>query len=633
MYEYLYDYEFLTALDEFKLRTQYAKIVLLSFEDELPIKEIQGQITSGTLNINGSSTIRRTINLTMNATLENNDLENLKNDISINKKIQVYVGYKNPLRSYKKYGEILWFPCGTFLISSANFSRGTSNWTINVSGKDKMCMLDGSVGGTLPASVTFHEEYTYEDNGDITITYPTIYKIIREAVNHWGQEPDTNIYINDLDETAKLLIKYVGDNPIWMNNDYTSFSFIPSADYPYMFEYGEDIGYRQTDFTYPGELILNAGENVVSLLNKITNVLGNFEFFYDVWGRFIFQEKKNYLNTGSPLLELTGEDYIYSYSNTKFVYALVDLENVISVSSSPKYDNIKNDFIVRGKRKLDSGAEIDIHYHLAIDVKPDLNLCLQYMWAVKDEEGNLLRYEFTDSAQPNSDEFELVSSPGEDWREELYREALIANSQGLVNHTPYDMELLAYWRQIYDPTNEDFDENHWNPDVYNDPKKLNFWLDFIDDAASISKYSINMIGRRTKVVNDDDIKILFANEVPDVIFLDEEQWQDEAKRQEYDSIGQKYFRLEDKYNTLFVTSSTGESCFDRIRELLYQHLIYNTQITIQSTPKYYLEPNNLIYIEDAASHIIGNYTINSISLPLGYSGNMSITASQALTRV
>nr|DAL81305.1 MAG TPA: hypothetical protein [Bacteriophage sp.] len=39
MYEYLNDMEFLMKLDKLNVRTHYAKIVLLSF-DEKPIREI-----------------------------------------------------------------------------------------------------------------------------------------------------------------------------------------------------------------------------------------------------------------------------------------------------------------------------------------------------------------------------------------------------------------------------------------------------------------------------------------------------------------------------------------------------------------------------------------------------------------
>jgi hypothetical protein len=57
------------------------------------------------------------------------------------------------------------------------------------------------------------------------------------------------------------------------------------------------LGYRITDLTYTGDLISSIGESLTSILDKIKTMFGNFEYFYDVDGRFIFQEKKNYINT------------------------------------------------------------------------------------------------------------------------------------------------------------------------------------------------------------------------------------------------------------------------------------------------------------------------------------------------
>ena len=67
--------------------------------------------------------------------------------------------------------------------------------------------------------------------------------------------------------------------------------------------------------------------------------------------------------------------------------------------------------------------------------------------------------------------------------------------------------------------------------------------------------------------------------------------------------------------------------------MLYQNLCYNTTINLTCLPKYYIEPNNIIRIEDKESGIYGNYQITQFSLPLTYNGTMSITATEALTRV
>ena len=53
-------------------------------------------------------------------------------------------------------------------------------------------------------------------------------------------------------------------------------------------EYGQTAGYRVTDLTYAGDLIANVGEPVTSVLDKIKNMLVEFEYFYDTNGQFIF---------------------------------------------------------------------------------------------------------------------------------------------------------------------------------------------------------------------------------------------------------------------------------------------------------------------------------------------------------
>lgn len=687
MEDYLKDTEFLRKLDKMKIRTQFAKIILLDFAEK-PIKEIQGTITNGTLNINGASACRRTINLTMLAKPENSSLTDLNNDIAINKKIRVEVGLRNPFKTYEKYGDIIWFKCGLFVISTASLSRATSGWSISLTAKDKMCLLDGSVGGMITATTNFHEIETLTSEGKIQYEYPTIYQIIFQAVLNWGHEDAGKIFINDLQETAKMLVKYMGSNPIYFNDSYSSFNYSKEDEGGYIHEcvQGQDIGYRVTDFTYPGELILKAGDSVVTLLSKICETLSNFEYFYDIDGNFHFQEKKNYLNTSSPLLELKPEDYFSTYANQKVSYSFTDMESISSISVAPKYENIKNDFVVWGKRTLDSGIEVEIHYHLTIAAKPtNFDNTTQYMYKITDADGLILSYKFYPKKINVKDaNYTIKNDKGENikitqeekilydtwngasieikehydnkkenaklkctligvpilekqenytvmiWREELYRRVLMSSSQGQSYlGTEYDMELLGFWRDICKMNNVK-DEMYLD---ISDVRSLPFWFDFIDTSAGYGAYSIDAIGRRTKAVNDDKINSLYNEDVPDVIFLTEEEMSNTNLLKYYNDIGQSYFQISDNFEKQFVTSSTGSSAFDKIRELLYQYLVYNTQITLQGSPIYYLEPNTLIYIEDKDSGVKGRYEISSISIPLAYSGNMSITATEALSRV
>lgn len=696
MYEYLNDMDFLMKLDKLQMRVQYAKIILLTFKDEKPIKEIQGNITAGSISVNGSSTMRRTLTLTMLASPQNSNIEDIDNEISINKKVKVFVGYKNPLKSYiDTYGEMIWFPCGLFVLSSANITRSTGGWTISISGKDKMCLLDGTAGGTLPASTTFHESLVYLDNGDYEIQYPTIYQIIYEAVKHWGGEPIENIIITDVDETCKLLVKYIGDDPIYFDSNYESLSFTRDSDHKQACYYNQDAGYEETSFTYPSELILNAGDTVVTLLEKIKDTLGNYEYFYDLEGHFVFQKIKNYLDDASPLTELVEENYVKTYDNAKFLYSLTELDTTTAITRSPKYDNVKNDFYVWGQRTTSADVDVSIRYHLAIDTKPDIDLAGQYMWEISADKASLeeqksklqasineveasieagaaddelsvlthdletyqsaldsveaqieslggdftgsliIRYDFTsDETAPTVESgytATLVGTPCDEWREELYRQALDAQVTNSVYDNYYDSELIAEWRSLYDPTKEEWlATNYYNPDVFDNPGVINYWLDFIDTGSALGKYSIKEIGRRTKVVNNTSIKSVYNSEVPDIIFMN---GYDQELIANYQDIGQKFFVLTDEYYDLFATSSTGTSCFDQIRELMYQNLNYNTTISLTCLPKYYMEPNNIIRIEDKESAISGNYQITQFTLPLTYNGTMSITATEVLTRV
>ena len=623
-----------------KIQTTYAKIITYSF-DEKPLSSIEGRVSGGSIQANGASAVRRTLSLSMIAKPEIANIENLDNEIAINKKVKVYIGRLME-------NEIMWFNCGFYVISSASVNQSTSGWTISISGKDKMALLDGTAGGILPTAVTFHEIFEDLGDGNYKIDYPTIYQIIQEAVNHYGEIPLHDIIINDLEKVAKVLIKYIGGKPIYFAESYASFAYAEDAVHTQKYIYGQDVGYEFTAFTYPGELVLAAGATVVNLLEKICQILGNYEYFFDLDGRFIFQEKKNYLNTVSPIAYLVPQDYIQSYS-TEAAYEIKDSDTLVSLTRSPRYEDIKNDFVVWGK----NASGVDIHYRLVIDEKPVLNKCKKYMWSVVNDMGDVINYLYTDTNTKPAEAKELVASPCEEWREEIYRNALERQAQ-VQSTEPYDAEMLAFWRLLYDPDNKDWiyadypEYNHWNPSVREDPASLVFWIDFIDTTSEVGKYAVSQIGRRMKVVNNDDIKILFTKQIPPIVFIPDYQEvadlleieyadaEDAAEKvREYCAANETnyFFQLSPQVESSFVHSSTGPSAFDEIRNLLYQYLIYNTTISISCLPRYWYEPNNMIYLENRENGIQGNYVITQYSLPLTYNGTMSITMTQALTRV
>ena len=497
-------------------------------------------------------------------------------------KFKLEIGLKNKLTNQYAAGEnsiypdIVWFPQGTFIVSAFNTSIGTNSCTIALSGKDKMCMLNGELGGQLFASIdfgteeieiksmkqitdfqdvssdtlmtnTYYMKLSSDDYGNILTSnklyslvvsdegfyykngneylfkgdstdhdklydvyklvtdpnelfeqvsiqeyeknryyyqkYPSYYvldnavsqspnrqyyqliplykeeytyskvqipleKIIREAVHAYAKEPYHNIIINDLDDYGLEQLTYKGDKPLFAIRSYATGHYVNMAlsdqiknsdsieDAVYLFNtnktdvditingvsfmweplvsdytsaqgtplklnsvtktysmvtseyaanhpeecytiakilYGTDVGYRITDLVYAGDLISAIGDSLTSVLDKIKTMLGDFEYFYDIQGHFVFQRKRTYVNTSwSQLTETDDESYV-DYVNSdrkKFSFNFEGNRLVSAVQNSPALTNLRNDFSVWGKRKSLSGAEIPIHARYAIDKKP-----------------------------------------------------------------------------------------------------------------------------------------------------------------------------------------------------------------------------------------------------------------------
>ena len=328
LYEYLKDDNFLKQMDQEHLKEQYAKIIILDWKEK-PIQEIQGIVINGNVNLDGKSSMRRSFNMTLY--VENNKYSNIvdiNNLISINKKFYLEIGYKNITNLYKEH-DIIWYPQGIFVIINPSISNGINSVTIQISAKDKMCLLNGECGGIIPASTQFDNYETIDENGKSYISFPVIPQIIREVVNHFGGEQLSKIIISDLDTRIKKVMKWIGNTPLYLinkNNEYIfSTNYSDTVGYEYKtYEFEEDVGYIYTDFIYTQDLIGDAGTNVCEILDKIVSYLGgNYEYFYDIDGNFIFQEIKNYLNTSKSTVdirELNKNDYLIDIAKGKTVY-------------------------------------------------------------------------------------------------------------------------------------------------------------------------------------------------------------------------------------------------------------------------------------------------------------------------
>ena len=667
-FPYLEDAAFLKYFDNLKLKEQFAKIVVLNFEEK-PIQQIQGRITSGNFTKDGSSAMRRTGNLSLVTEDYVNDLTDTKHLLSINKKVEVLIGFTNTTGKYEDY-PILWFPQGVYAIIAPSISHSTGGTAISLTLHDKMAFLNGECGGTLPASVVFHEVEDIDENGNVVITHPPIYQIIQQLVNHFGGQQLGKIIISDVDSRIKQVMKWTGSSPLYLyttiKNNQTSYQL--STTYRDVSKdptttittltYGDDVGYIYTDFTYPGELIGNAGETVVSVLDKIKSVLGNYEYFYDIDGNFRFQQIKNYLNKSYStflLNEIKNDNYLVDFVNGKSVYTFDDANIITSYTNTPQYQQIKNDFVVWGKRTSMQGLEIPIRYHLAIDTKPVVGNSYKVFFYTDPQDkltkakrpmelsklpdkGQVGIYYLVNNKiyiwEPatksfTATDYKIETVKTKDFRTQLYL-AGVANQPFGLDSNYYFTQLKNEWPKLYNVrgSNPGFLE-----EVIKQPSNIDFFLDFIDSTEAIAEFGVGNIGRRTITIVDDHINCIFEPIIPNVVLIKAGAAQTSTLQQECQNQQQDYINVDPVIYDKLAIGGSLRSAYEQIRKELYQYTNYNEQVSLTTLPIYYLEPNTRITIQDSESGIGGDYIIKSISVPLDINGTMNISCTKALERI
>ena len=681
-FPYLKDSDFLKRFDELRQKEQYAKLTVLTF-DETPIQEIQGRVTGGNISLDGSSAMRRSGSVTLIADQYENDLTTTRNLLSINKKIELLIGFKNTTDEYTDY-DIIWFPQGVFVIITPNISHGADGIRISLTLHDKMAMLNGECGGVLPASVVFDRIEDIDQDGSIVITQPKIYQIIQQLVHHFGGEQLGKIIIRDVDDKIKKVMQWTGNTPLFIYQQGNYYSC--STNYNQLvadhaggtgeirqYNYGDDVGFILTDFVYPTDLIGNAGDSVVTILDQIKNVLGNYEYFYDIHGNFRFQEIKNYLNTSyatTKINEMNMNDYLVDYTDGKSVYTFEDGILITSYSNSPQYQQIKNDFMVWGKRKSIDGRDVPIRYHLAIDKRPEIGNTYKVFFFTDPDDGIVkakiplifqtkeamnatkgqkgiycyaadkgLIYKWDKSLEQYvQTPYVLEQITTNDFRTQLYMAGVASQPFGLDSNYYYT-ELKNEWPKLYEmretqgATPNQIEPPQFKPEVLAQPSNIDFFLDFIDTPTALNEFSVQNIGRRTTTLVDDSINCIFQPENSNLILIQESTDQTDQLREECENRGQEYLQVDPQIYSMLLTGGALKSAYQEIRKELYQYTNYNEQVSINVLPIYYLQPNTRITIRDSASGIYGDYMIKSISLPLDVNEAMSINCVKAFERI
>lgn len=689
MKDYLFDKEFLKKLDYHREKETYIRITSLT-NDEYPREQIEGRATGGSINVDGASAVRRSCSLSLVA-LED-DVILTDNFWCYNNKFKLEVGLKNLVDN--KYPDIIWFDMGIYIITSFSKSKNTNNLSISLSGKDKMCRLNGEVSGNIMMSTDFGTIETVQKNeetGELTTTIEKlpIYMIIQNAVKEYGQERAENIIINDLDQWGYELWEYRGDQPMYLfilpgtdgnnpsvinmtfngetrvkiaksnsevylkdfenssdrkffsmnaldsdyNNNATLINFSDTLQcYVAKIEYGETAGYHRIPLIYNNDLILNAGETVTSLLDKLKAMLGEFEYFYDLQGRFIFQKKNTYIQElFSPV---DGELVTPIMYASQYSYKFEDEELFTAISNSPNINNLKNDFAIWGSRKSTTGDDLPIHARYAIDKKPFIyNSLDEITYSINKWDWRELIYQMALDFYKHNQESDYLLR-----LEELNPQFI----EGKTGYEQYYSDIQGFWRQLYNPMKTDNDkllaeigefeyynsegsdgkgnDAYWNKQIHLDPNTLNFWFDFLDTEGDLGNYSVKKMGVRSKVVNETSIKSIYFRETPEVLFI-------VSPKETLEEIQMAYMPIwiQDSMEGLFYQSAQGAAAVSKANELIYQHTATVEGISLTSIPIYYLQPNTRIYVKDQ-----GDYTLDKITYSLNYNGTMSLSGNKIM---
>ena len=538
----------------------------------------------------------------------------------LNTKFKLEIGVENTVDD--SYPNIIWFKQGIYLITSFNTSRSSNNFSISISGKDKMCLLNGEVSGSIEASTDFGAIEEEDINGNWVIRKIPIPEIIRNAVHHYAGEPFHNIIINDLDTYGLELLEYRYDVPMYLYREYNSQTFknatidgtIPcyylrevaenddesiieigdkfyaivgstlaqlgqkseeeitppwdftdfnfdlltdtllqeeeitmvwfreneagdrdKSYYLTKVEYGQTAGYRKTDLVYAGDLIANVGESLTSVLDKIRNMLIEFEYFYDLDGRFVFQKKQSYIETMWNNEEKQAQQLNEGLANARnYSYMFNDCELISAFNNNPNLLNLKNDYTIWGERTTMSGAQVPVHLRYAIDTKPKRYVSLSVGGAT-DERGKKAIDDY--NAKYNT---RLVGQEGQeyasgeyDWRELIYQMSLdyfkynflddfelrVAQANGWTSgrtgYEQYYTDLQGFWRQLYNPfINVEMEENNIQIEYLQDKiQSLELEIENIDgdlehlnaqiQAEEVNENDLNNLIEKYQLISDD----------------------------------------------------------------------------------------------------------------------------------
>ena len=240
--------DLLIVLQQSAAHTTKLKIEVLDQNKKI-LGNLEPDITSGNMSINGESDVRRTANFVVQPTLKEKIKLTENSLLWLNKDIRLSVGLFNPRSKQYKY-----YPIGYYVYTDTSGTYNATNDNLTINCADFMKKLDGTKNGQL---------------GALIISYPA-YKESEET----GEVIEYNIIRNAVAETLEKLAKI------------TDYRIDDIGEYKALPEYNEAWEqYREENETWntiPYDQEFSAGCSVLSILTTFRDLYPNYEMFFDM---------------------------------------------------------------------------------------------------------------------------------------------------------------------------------------------------------------------------------------------------------------------------------------------------------------------------------------------------------------
>jgi hypothetical protein len=196
-------------------------------------------------------------------------------------------------------------------------------------------LINGEVSGKLTSLSKFDIIEEENSSGQMIKRKLSLKEIILNLMHSWGHEPYHNIDVRDLDGYGLELLEYGYEEPVYLyrsaqedvyknifleslaptftdingqkldlsklGSEYfdplSNLHNLPEANSVYLegneykllkIQHGDVAGYKKVPLIYGDTLAAAAGDSITSILDKIKNMLGEYEYFYNIQGRFVF---------------------------------------------------------------------------------------------------------------------------------------------------------------------------------------------------------------------------------------------------------------------------------------------------------------------------------------------------------